>query len=110
MMPGTIRGNDSRACDRVVEARSSATLRNLGFLEVCHQFAAARIDTEEVVDVGGGGLRLSAALGNERDGAGDAARTSASANTGACALEPQLDGERRATQLAGGAQGRVLTR
>ena len=99
MMPRTIRSDDSRASDRVVKSRGSAALRNLSFLEICYKPASSSIYTEEVVDVGGGGLRLSASFGDERDGAGDATRTSASSNTGAGALEPQLNGERRAAQL-----------
>ncbi len=69
----------------------------------------AGVDAEEVVDVGGGGLGLGPALGDQRDG-GDAAGAGARADTGARALEPQLKGERGAAQVARGAQRRVLVR
>ncbi len=101
MMPCAIRGDNRCTRNGMIKTRSCATLCNLGFLEVCYKPAGGSVNTEEVVDIRGSSLGLSAAFSNERDSTCDAARTSASANSRASSLEPQLYSKRRASQLSG---------
>ena len=60
----------------MVRARRAAAL---ALLEIADELAARGVDTEEVVDVGGRGLRLRAALRDQRDRVRDPARTGAGA-------------------------------
>src|SRR5439155_21967903 len=80
------------------------------FLEVGDQNAVGGADTEEVVHVDVAALGLSAALGEERDGVGDAACSGARADACALAREPRLDGEGGCTEAWGRAEGHVVIR
>ena len=81
----------------MIEARGRAAGRDLGFLEVSDEMPG-RIDTEEVVDVGGRCLGFGPALRNQGIG-GHAAGAGVLGHSAGGTLEPEFEGERRAAQL-----------
>ncbi len=72
-----------------------------GVLEVAGELAARRVDAEEVVHVQvGRRIDLGPTLGDQRDGAGQAADAGVGGDAAAGPVDPRLEGEGRAVEPA----------